>query len=85
MLLGVTLTIPILQIVWRFVEHRQGPVYVTETTMEVAASVLFILKLLLDVFLSPTDLSRALRSSVAPIGALLIGIGISIGNFICCG
>jgi hypothetical protein len=85
-LLTAVLAIPILQILWRVVNYEYGPVFVAETTMEILVSAIFILKLLLNVYLSsfPT-VSRALKVCIAPIFALMIGIGIGVGDLLYCG
>lgn len=85
--LGLTLSIPILQIIWRNLRvfDRSGPVYLAETTIEIVAAVLFILKLILNIYLSRvTPRPRILRFYLAPISALLITLAVAIGNAIYC-
>jgi hypothetical protein len=82
-LLGLSFSIPILQIAWRVSapDVRFGSVYIAEATIEVVVSALFILKLFLNMFLSPlTPWWRPVRSSAAPTVALLISGGLGIGN-----
>jgi hypothetical protein len=86
-LLVASISIPILQIVWRDVPglNQFGGVYTAEATLEIVVSALFILKLLLNVSLSPlTPRWRSLRSYAAPLLALLISSGLGIGNLIYC-
>ncbi|RDB28900.1 hypothetical protein Hypma_015388 [Hypsizygus marmoreus] len=84
-LLGLTFAITILQIFWRISmpNARFGTVYIAEATIEVIVSALFMLKLVLNVFLSPlTPWWRPMRTAVAPIVALLISAGLGLGNLV---
>lgn len=84
-LLAVSFIIGILQIIWRVVpsDNRLGPVYDTEAAMEIIASVLFIVKLLLNSLITPvTPQSKTLRTYAAMIFALLINLGLGIGNIV---
>lgn len=84
-LLALTFSIPVLQIIWRVStpSARFGTVYVAESTIEVVVSALFVLKLLLNAYLSPlTPWWRPLQSSVAPIIALFISTGLGLGNLV---
>lgn len=84
-LLGLSIAILALQIIWRIAERRYATVYMVESTIEIVASGLFILKILLNVFLSPlVPWWRPLRSYSAPLLALLINAGVGIGNLIMC-
>lgn len=82
-LLGLSFSIPILQIIWRVSapDPQFGMIYITDATIEVVVSALFILKLFLNTFLSPlTPWWRPVQSNAAPTTALLISGGIGIGN-----
>ncbi|KAK0496386.1 hypothetical protein EDD18DRAFT_1166232 [Armillaria luteobubalina] len=59
-LLALTVVIPIMQIVWRIFQRRYGVAYTVESSVEIVASSLFILKLFFNVILSP--LSHSLGS-----------------------
>ncbi|GLB36284.1 hypothetical protein LshimejAT787_0305720 [Lyophyllum shimeji] len=84
-LLGLSFSIPILQIVWRISPPtvRFGTVYIAEATIEVVVSALFILKIFLNIFLSPlTPWWRPLQSNIAPLFALSISSGLGLGNLV---
>ncbi|KAK0443806.1 hypothetical protein EV421DRAFT_1803432 [Armillaria borealis] len=87
-LLALTVVIPIMQIIWRIFRRHYGVVYTVESAMEIAASSLFILKLFFNAILSLASHSLVspwwLRylSYLGPIVALLIGLGIGIGQFV---
>lgn len=82
-LLALTVAIPIMQIIWRIVERQVGLLYTVESTIELVASSLFILKLFLNVFLSPLDPWWLwVLSYLGPIVALLISLGIAIGQLV---
>ncbi|KAF9456266.1 hypothetical protein BDZ94DRAFT_1276115 [Collybia nuda] len=82
-LLGLSLSIPVLQIVWRVSvpDSQFGTTYISEATIEVVVSALFILKLFLNIFLSPLiPWWLPIQMNVAPTIALLISGGLGIGN-----
>jgi len=84
-LLGLSFSIPVLQIVWRITPPnlRFGTVYIAEATIEVVTSALFILKIFLNIFLSPlTPLWRPVQSNIAPLVALSISTGLGLGNLV---
>ncbi|KAF9270356.1 hypothetical protein L218DRAFT_29755 [Marasmius fiardii PR-910] len=82
-LLLATLALPILQILWRIVFRTIGPVYLVESTMQIVISALFMMKLLLNIFLSPVfPRSKAVASNLAPFLALGLNLGIGIGSLI---
>lgn len=86
-LFAITLVIGVLQIVWRTVpsDKKLGPVYGAEATLEIVASALFILKLLLNTMISTVaPKSRILRRYSPMIVALLINMGLGIGNVATC-
>ncbi|KAG1783808.1 hypothetical protein EV702DRAFT_1190834 [Suillus placidus] len=79
-------TIPVittLQIIWRVVQryHNYGPVYAGDVTLEVVVSVLLFLKLLFNtVPTSSITRSHTFGEYGFPILALMLNIGISVGN-----
>ncbi|KAJ3524761.1 hypothetical protein NM688_g8506 [Phlebia brevispora] len=88
-ILGVIFAIMTLQILFRVfppLEHF-GPVYVTEVTMEIAVSSIFILKLFMNSFLVGIGSSSVRSAFVAVlyytplIFALAVQIGVDIGNY----
>ncbi|PBK77179.1 hypothetical protein ARMSODRAFT_265805 [Armillaria solidipes] len=82
-LLALTVAIPIMQIIWRIVQDQFGLIYTVESTIEIVASSLFILKLFLNVFLSPLNPWWLwVLSYLGPIVALLISLGIGIGQLV---
>ncbi|KAK0233264.1 hypothetical protein IW262DRAFT_1329465 [Armillaria fumosa] len=82
-LLALTVAIPIMQIIWRIVQRQVGLIYTVESTIEVVASSLFILKLFLNVFLSSLNPWWLwVISYLGPIVALLISLGIGIGQLV---
>jgi len=86
-LLAICFTIGVLQIIWRVVpsDNQLGPVYGAETAMEIIASALFVIKLLLNTVITPvTPRSKTFRRYTAMFFALLINLGLGIGNVITC-
>lgn len=84
-LLAVTIVIGVLQIIWRIVpsDNRLGPVYGAEAAMEIVSSALFVVKLLLNTLITPvTPRSKAFQMYAAVIFALLINLGLGIGNVV---
>ncbi|KAF8078481.1 hypothetical protein FPV67DRAFT_1465417 [Lyophyllum atratum] len=84
-LLGLTFSIPVLQIIWRISPPsvRFGTIYIAEATIEVVVSALFILKIVLNIFLSPlTPWWRPIQSNIAPLLALAISTGLGLGNLV---
>ncbi|KAG7450372.1 uncharacterized protein BT62DRAFT_927672 [Guyanagaster necrorhizus] len=82
-LLALTVAIPIMQIIWRIFQRQFGLIYTVESTIEIVVSSLFLLKLFLNIFLSlvsPWWLRLLLY--LGPIAALLISLGIGIGQLI---
>jgi len=82
-----SISIPLLQILWRIVisQRKYGNLYVTESTIETVVSAMFILKLLLNIYLCP--LPSRWRSSgryVTYIFSLIISAGLGVGNLIIC-
>lgn len=86
-LLLLTLSVTVLQILWRLVDAFRifGPIYVTEAGIEIGLSVAFISKLAFNSFISPlTPRWHTLRDYSAVISAISIGMGVAIGNLLCC-
>ncbi|KAJ7193357.1 hypothetical protein GGX14DRAFT_701210 [Mycena pura] len=79
-LLGAVVSIPILQIIWRIVTGN-SPMYIAESTIQIAVSVLLIAKLLLNLFLTTVGpWWRPFLPYIVPIIALMISTGIGTGN-----
>lgn len=83
-LLGSVISIPILQITWRIATGFSA-VYIAEATVQIAVSVLFIAKLMLNLFLSTVaPWWRPFIPYIIPIMALMISTGIGAGNLLLC-
>ncbi|KAJ7751225.1 hypothetical protein DFH07DRAFT_826584 [Mycena maculata] len=81
-ILGSVISIPILQIIWR-IATGFSPVYIAESTVQIAVSVLLIAKLMLNLFLSQVaPWWNPLVAYVAPFIALMISTGIGTGNLL---
>lgn len=62
-----------------------GAIYGADATMEIVASALFILKLVLNASIIPSKpLLTVLRRYAAVIFALVINLGLGIGNVVTC-
>ena len=86
-LLLVVISVAVLQALWRLVNTFRmiGPVYLTESGIEIGLSAAFIAKIVLNMFLSPLRPRwHTLRDYSPVILSLLIGMGIAIGNILCC-
>jgi hypothetical protein len=86
-LLLAVFTIPILQILWRVVADfsRIGPVYNADSSLEIAISALFVVKLFVNVWLSPLiPRWKTIRDYLPAFSALFIGLGVGVGNILCC-
>ena len=86
-LLAITLAISIMQIIWRISSNADnfGTVYGAESAMEIIASAVLLLKLLLNVSItSVAPRYKALRDYSAVIAALSINVGVGIGNVVTC-
>lgn len=86
-LLLLTLSIPVLQILWRLVNmfNMFGPIYVVESSIEIGLSAVFIMKLVINTFMSPlSPRLYTLRDYSPVILAISIGMGLAIGNLLCC-
>ena len=83
----MTLAVPVLQGIWRLVNEfdKFGPVYYVEGAIEIVLAAIFILKLFANTFMSPlVPRWKTLRDYIPPFIALLIGMGVGIGNILCC-
>ena len=86
-LLLLTLAVAVLQILWRLVDAFRmfGPVYFVESGIEIGLSAAFILKLIFNSLISPLNPRwHTLRDYSPVILAILIGMGVAIGNILCC-
>jgi hypothetical protein len=85
-LLAGTISIPILEMIWRLAVRRYDTVYMVSATIQIVSSSLFVLKLFLNIFLTPVSpWWRLLRYYLVPFTALLLNIGVTgIGNLISC-
>ncbi|KAF7337466.1 hypothetical protein MSAN_02219600 [Mycena sanguinolenta] len=81
-LLGSVIAIPILQIVWR-IATGFSTVYNAESTLQIAVSVLLIVKLMLNLYLSTVaPWWRPFVPYLIPFMALMISTGIGTGNLL---
>ncbi|KAI9460897.1 hypothetical protein BJY52DRAFT_1168133 [Lactarius psammicola] len=81
--LAASLSVPVLQILWRTVHlmHDFGPVYDIEGAVEITLSAIFILKLLLNVLLVEVPSRRQTLWQYSSVtSALVINMAIGIGN-----
>ncbi|KAJ3759932.1 hypothetical protein EV360DRAFT_81641 [Lentinula raphanica] len=82
-ILASVFSIPVLQIIWRIAEGHYGIVYMVESTIEILVSALFLLKVFLNVFLSPVSpWWKPFQFYAVPLIALLINPGLGIGDLI---
>ncbi|EPQ60820.1 hypothetical protein GLOTRDRAFT_113349 [Gloeophyllum trabeum ATCC 11539] len=85
-LLGLSVSIPILQMIWRIVTAMAtfGPVYDADGTLQIVGSALFVLKLLLNAWLSPDEVRwRVLCHYLVVIVALGINLALGAANLLC--
>ncbi|KAJ7446395.1 hypothetical protein B0H11DRAFT_377293 [Mycena galericulata] len=81
-LLGSVISIPILQILWR-IATGFSPVYIAESTVQIAVSALLITKLMLNIYLSTMGpWWRPFAPYIVPFIALMISTGIGTGNLL---
>lgn len=79
--------IPLLQIVWRIVDaqRRYGNIYIAESTLEIVASTIFILKICLNVLVSPsTSWWIPFKSYLGLVLGLIITAAMGVGNLVTC-
>ncbi|KII93240.1 hypothetical protein PLICRDRAFT_121653 [Plicaturopsis crispa FD-325 SS-3] len=82
-ILAMIFVITVMQMIWRVVSDLDmfGPVYEAEATLEIVASAFLILKLFLNMFLTPVEpRSRVLKYYAAPLVALGINMALGIAN-----
>lgn len=85
LILTATLSIPILQIIWRIAVRHFGTLYMLEATIEILVTALLILKVALNIFLSPdTPWWKPFRYYGAPLVTLLINLTLGIGQLALC-
>jgi hypothetical protein len=85
-LLG-SISILVLQILWRVVRSLRefGPVYNVESAFEISASVIYIVKLLLNsTIVEPACRRETLWQYSMALFALLINLGVGVGNLLSC-
>ncbi|CAA7266572.1 unnamed protein product [Cyclocybe aegerita] len=83
--LGALLAVPLLQMLWRLMpnERKYGSIYVAESTVQTTVTIIFILKFILNVYISPLDSWwLAFRPYAVPILALVIGTTLGVGNLV---
>lgn len=81
------LTVGILQLLWRLIpaQRRFSGLYVGESTLQSTLTATFVLKLLLNMYISPlSPWWKAVRPYLAPLVALLVGVSISVGDLMIC-
>lgn len=77
----------VLQLLWRLISkfHTFGPIYFVEEGLQIALSTVFILKLFANAIMSPlTPRWKTLRDYSPMVLAILLGLGVAIGNIACC-
>lgn len=85
--LAALISVPLLQMVWRLIpnQRRYSTVYVAESTIQTSVTAIFILKFILNIAISPlVNWWKALQLYSVPMAALVIGVGIGIGNLAVC-
>lgn len=84
--LAASFSLPLLQILWRLLPNQRqyGTIYIAENTIETTLAAVFILKLALNISISPNEWWYAFQSYVVPMVALSIEIGLGVGNFATC-
>ena len=87
LLLLLVIAVAVLQALWRLVNAFRmiGPVYITESGIEIGLSAVFIVKIIANTLMSPLRPRwHTFRDYSPVILSLLIGMGIAIGNLLCC-
>ncbi|KAJ4486305.1 hypothetical protein J3R30DRAFT_3445759 [Lentinula aciculospora] len=83
LILASIISIPILQIIWRIAVRHYGVVYMVESTIEILISALLLLKVCLNVFLSPiSPWWKPFRFYVVPLIALLVNVALGIAELV---
>lgn len=86
-LFATIVAVLVLQLLWRLITKFRsfGPIYFVEEGLQIAMSAFFILKLITNALLSPlTPRWKTLRDYVPMTTAILLGMGVAIGNIVCC-
>ncbi|KAF9452639.1 hypothetical protein P691DRAFT_803760 [Macrolepiota fuliginosa MF-IS2] len=81
----LVILIPLLQIVWRIVDsqRRYGSIYIAQSTLEVVTSTIFILKVVLNVLVSPSiSWWIPLQLYFGLVLGLIIAAAVGVGNLI---
>ncbi|KXN89896.1 hypothetical protein AN958_04900 [Leucoagaricus sp. SymC.cos] len=84
-MLALIIVIPLLQIVWRLVvgQRQYGSTYIADSTLEIVASAIFVLKIVLNVLVSPSQTWWVpFRSYSGLVFALIITGAMGVGNLI---
>lgn len=80
-----SIAILVLQAVWRLMTRQSGPVYDIESSLEISTSVVYIVKLFLNSLIVEQHCRRqTLWQYSATLFALLINLGVGIGNLLLC-
>jgi hypothetical protein len=80
-----SIAILVLQAVWRLMTRQFGPVYNVESSLEISTSVVYIVKLFLNsLIVEQTCRRQTLWQYSATLFALLINLGVGIGNLLLC-
>lgn len=82
-----SISILVLQLLWRLVKplHGFGPVYNVESALEITASAIYMVKLLLNsTIVEPTCRRETLWQYSTALFALLINLGVGVGNLLEC-
>lgn len=85
--LVLVVLIPLLQIVWRIVnsQRQYSSIYIAESTLEIVASTIFVLKIILNVLVSPSaSWWPPFRTYLGLVLALVITAAMGIGNLVTC-
>ncbi|KAJ3737080.1 hypothetical protein DFJ43DRAFT_1049120 [Lentinula guzmanii] len=83
LILASVFSIPVLQIIWRIAVRHYGAVYMVESTIEILISALLLLKIFLNIFLSPvTPWWKPFQFYIVPLIALLINLALGIGELV---
>lgn len=81
--LGMSIAIPVLQIVWRITAEDANAVYVSDGTLEITAASIFILKLLLNTaFAPPSKTGSAFMWYLVPLSVFFLFMAIGVMNLI---
>jgi len=86
-LFAAVLDVGVLQILWRVVPNLEnvGPVYLADCAIEIVASALLVIKLGANVWITPVlPRWRVIRGYMLPALAILLGMGVAIGNLTYC-